>query len=93
MANLSTDQELDCAPPGTTKEQKIDVLERLHAIHRKMHAGKNYSFEQTILCDTVREIETLRAALKAIARLPLADAHSGEYHVLAQKALSPGMPT
>lgn len=63
---MTSDQRLDCCPPGTTKEQQIDVLERLHTIHRKMHAGKAYSFEQTILCDTVREIERLRAELDAM---------------------------
>ena len=63
--SLTNDPKLDCAPPGTTREQQIDVLERLHDIHRKMHAGKAYGFEQTILCDTVREVERLRAALVA----------------------------
>lgn len=43
--------------------------------------------------DTVREVERLRDALKAIARLPMSEAHKGEYHVLAQNALSPGMST
>ena len=64
--NPSSDQKLDCCPPGTTKEQKIDVLERLRTIHHRMHAGKAYSFEQTILCDTVREVERLRAELAAM---------------------------
>lgn len=59
-----SNQKLDCCPPGTTKEQQTDVLERLRHIHRLMHAGKSYGFEQTILCDTVREVETLRCALK-----------------------------
>jgi hypothetical protein len=63
---VSTEERLDCCKPGTTKEQKIDVLERLHHIHRRMHAGKAYGFEQTILCDTVREIERLRAELAAM---------------------------
>lgn len=66
MDNRSTDERLDCCPPGTTDQQRTDVLERLHSIHRKMHAGKSYGFEQTILCDTVREIEALRAELAAM---------------------------
>lgn len=63
--NLTAEERLDCCPPGTTKEQKTAVLERLHHIHQRMHAGKAYGFEQTLLCDTVREIEQLRAALVA----------------------------
>lgn len=65
-AQPPSNERLDCCKPGTTKEQKIDVLERLRHIHRRMHAGKAYGFEQTILCDTVREIERLRAELAAM---------------------------
>lgn len=50
----------DCAPPGTTKDQQKDVLDRLNHIHRQMHAGKSYDFEQTLLCDLVQEITELR---------------------------------
>jgi hypothetical protein len=63
---LSTDQYCDCTP-GLTDDQKNPLLERLERVHKLMHAGKAYGIEQTIWCDTVREIHRLRDGLRLIA--------------------------
>jgi hypothetical protein len=66
MSNSTVDrttEEMDCCPPGGTKGGRGDVLFRLNAIHRDMHAGKDYGFEQSIWCDAVNEVSVLRQML------------------------------
>ncbi len=44
---------------ASVKPRHPDVLKELHRIHRLMHAGKPYAFEQSLLCELIHEIERL----------------------------------
>lgn len=53
---------VDCPPPD---DDRGDVLPRLESIHKKMHSGGSYGFEQSIWCDLLTEIKRLRQMLDA----------------------------
>ncbi len=50
------DKENDCH----LKNRHADPLAELEHIHVKMHNGKSYSFEQSLMCDLINEIKRLR---------------------------------
>lgn len=45
--------ELDCCD----KPRHKDVIGELKRIHKQMHAGQHYGYEQSLLCDLIRKLE------------------------------------
>lgn len=51
----ATDVVNDCSD----KQRHADPAAELRRIHNAMHAGKPYSFEQSLLCDLLKQLERL----------------------------------